>query len=138
VGDTANAKYWSLQTNLQVGSVQYGDRAYTFSTVPASLLGDSWVRGANGSKVYTGTPTVSFTIGQQATVYVAMDTRVTTLPAWLDSTWTKTALTLTDNQLAGHNTFVIYSKVFPAGVVALGPNDNGSTTVNMYSVIVGS
>jgi glucose/arabinose dehydrogenase len=136
VADTANAAKWSLQTNLQVGAVQYGDRSYTLATIPASLIGSAWVRSANTSKAYTGTPTVTFTINQSATVYVVLDTRVTTKPSWLDATWKLTGLTLSNNETAGSNAFVIYSKTFPAGQVALGPNDNGSTGVNMYTVIV--
>jgi outer membrane protein assembly factor BamB len=135
VADTTNASYWSLQTNLQVGAVQYGDRGYTFSSVPAGLLGATWIRSANASRVYTGTPTVSFTINQQATIYVAFDSRLTP-PNWIDATWTNSGLALTDNQSVGYNSFVLYAKSFPAGSVALGPNDNGSTSVNMYTVIV--
>ncbi|HEX6477755.1 MAG TPA: Ig-like domain-containing protein, partial [Ktedonobacteraceae bacterium] len=127
VADTANAAKWSLQTNLQVGALQYGDRSYTLATIPASLIGSTWIRSANTSKAYTGTPTVTFTINQSATVYVALDTRVTPKPSWLDATWKLTGLTLSNNEAAGSNAFVIYSKTFPAGQVALGPNDNGST-----------
>src|SRR5262249_25751259 len=122
-------------TNLQVGAVQYGDRGYTVASVPAGLVGAAWIRSAMGSKAFTGTPLVTFTINQAATVYVALDTRLAK-PAWIDGTWTPTGLTLTDNQGAGSNTFGLYSKVFAAGPVVLGPNDNGNTGVNMYSVIV--
>src|SRR5262249_23565725 len=104
VGDTANAANWSLQTNLQTGAVQYGDRGYTVTGLPAALAGASWIRTANASKAYTGTPTVTFTMDQQATVYVGLDTRLAR-PAWLDGTWTNTGQTLTDNQGAGSNTF---------------------------------
>jgi cell division septation protein DedD len=135
VSDTANANHWSLQTNVQVGAVQYGDRGYTIATLPPTLVGASWIRAANASKTYTGNPTITFTISQQATVYLAFDTRLAR-PAWLDATWSNSGLTLTNNETAGSNTFVIYQKTFPAGSVALGPNDNGSTTGNMYTVIV--
>ena len=134
VNDTANAAKWSLQTNLQDGGVQYGDRGYTFSTLPSSLVGTAWIRTANGSKTYTGNPTVSFTISQSATVYVVVDTRLA-LPSWIDSSWTNTGLTLTDSQPAGYNSFVLYSKTFPAGTVSLGPNGGGAG-VNMYTVMV--
>jgi PKD repeat protein len=135
VADTANAASWSLQTNLQIGNVQYGDRNYTFSTIPAQFLGASWIKTANTSKAYIGNPLVTFTINRQAVVYIALDSRLTP-PSWLDNTWTNTGLTLTDNQAAGKNIFNLYSKTFAAGSVALGPNDNGNTGVNMYSVIV--
>jgi hypothetical protein len=137
VSDTANAAKWSLQTNLQAGAIQYGDRGYTLTTVPAALTGAAWIRTAMASKAYTGSPTATFTISQQATVYVALDTRIAPPPAWIDGTWTNTGLTLTDSQAAGHNTFVLYAKAFPAGSVALGPNSaTGATGVNMYSIFV--
>ena len=135
VNDTTNAVNWSLRTNLQVGDRQYGDRGYTFSTVPSSLVGAAYIRAANSSKTYTGNPTVSFTISQSATIYVALDSRLAAPPSWIDSSWTNTGLTLTDSQPAGSNTFVLYSKTFPAGSVSLGPNGGGAG-VNMYTVIV--
>jgi hypothetical protein len=135
VNDTTNAASWSLQTSVQTGAVQYGDRGYTLSSVPAGLVGAPWIRTANGSKSYTGNPIVTFTISQQATVYVALDTRLAK-PAWMDASWTNTGLTLTDNQASGSNTFTLYAKTFAAGQVSLGPNDNGNTGVNMYTVIV--
>jgi outer membrane protein assembly factor BamB len=135
VSDATNAKYWSLQTNVQVGAVQYGDRGYTLSSVPAALVGTAWIRAANGSKAYTGNPTATFTINQSATVYVAVDTRLAK-PAWMDASWTNSGLTLTDNQAAGANSFVLYAKTYAAGTVSLGPNDNGNTSVNMYTILV--
>ena len=59
VSDTTNAAKWSIQTNLQDGGVQYGDRGYTFSTVPSSLVGAAYIRTANSSKTYTGNPTAT-------------------------------------------------------------------------------
>ena len=66
VNDTANAKNWSLQTNLQVNAVQYGDRSYTISSVPAALAGAAWICTANTSRSYTGNTTATFTINQSA------------------------------------------------------------------------
>ena len=37
VQDGANAADWSIQASLQTGSVQYGDRAFTFTAVPAAV-----------------------------------------------------------------------------------------------------
>lgn len=135
VFDTGNASKWSLKTNLQVGNTQYGDRTYTFVTLPNSLLGASWIQTANGSKAFTANPLVTFNINQQATVYVAFDSRLT-VPSWIDGTWTNTGLTLTDSQGLSSSTFNLYFKVFQTGQVSLGPNDTGNTGVNMYSVIV--
>jgi outer membrane protein assembly factor BamB len=133
VKDTANAGAWSLATGLATGQAQYGDRGYTLVSVPSQLVGAAWVRTANNSKTFTGDPTCTFTISQQATVYVAEDTRLPK-PSWMDSSWTNSGLMLTDNQVSGKNTFVLYQKTFPAGMVSLGPADNGAND-NMYTVI---
>jgi hypothetical protein len=131
--DTANAKNWSLQTNLAKGAVQYGDRGYTLVSIPTSLVGASWIRTANSSKAYTKNPTVTFTINRLATVYVAVDTRIGK-PSWMSSSWVNTGMVLTDNQGSGTNTFALYAQIFPAGTVSLGPA--GNTSDNMYTVIV--
>jgi hypothetical protein len=133
VNDTTNMSSWSLQTGLVTGAVQYGDRGYTISSVPSSLIGAAWIRTANSSKAYTGTTTATFTINGKATVYVAIDTR-DAVPSWLSS-WTNTGMPLTDNQSSGKNTFVLYAKTFLVPTtVTLGPA--GNTNNNMYTVIV--
>ena len=131
VKDTANAGAWSLVTNLQAGNLQYGDRTYTFTNVPASLAGSAWVRTANLSRGYTGATVATFTISQAADVYVGVDTRVGA-PAWM-SGWTNSGLQLTNNEGTPRN-FVLFRKSFAAGTVTLGPLNNGS--VSMYTVIV--
>src|SRR5262249_60064953 len=83
VADAANAAKWSLQTNLQVGNVQYGDRGYTISTVPGGLVGAAWIRSAMGSKAFARNPLVTFTIHPPAPVYAALDTRAAK-PAWIE------------------------------------------------------
>jgi uncharacterized repeat protein (TIGR01451 family) len=130
VFDTTRANYWSIQQNLQVGDVLYGDRTYTLTAAPSLLIGDTWIRDANGSKAFTGNPLVTFTINQQATVYVGLDQRAGR-PAWLDATWTDTKLTETGT---GPVTYEVFSKMFAAGSVALGPV--GVSTGSMYTVAV--
>ena len=130
VADTTRANMWSVQQNLQVGNVLYGDRTYTLTAAPSLLIGDTWIRDANGSKAFTGNPLVTFTINQQAEVFVGMDQRAGR-PAWLDSTWTDTGLTETGT---GPVTYEIFSKTFAAGSVALGPL--GLSTASMYTIAV--
>jgi YVTN family beta-propeller protein len=130
VRDTANAADWSVQPSLQNGAVQYGDRAYAFTTVPALVAGGRWIRTANDSKSYTGDPTVTFTISRSADVYVAIDDRVGARP-WMTG-WTNTGQKLVNNE-GEPKSFSIFRKNFPAGTVSLGPSTaNGS----MYTVIV--
>ena len=132
VKDTANAGAWSLQANLHVGSVEYGDRAYTLTAVPAALTGAQWVRTANASKAATPDPLVTFSINQQATVAVAVDTRIGRR-SWMDSSWTDTGTQIRNDESTPRS-FEVFTKTFPAGPVALGPN--GSTGSSMYLVVV--
>jgi hypothetical protein len=130
VFDTTRAGMWSVQQNLQVGDVLYGDRTYTLTAAPSLVIGDTWIQDANGSKAFTGNPLVTFTVNQQADVFVGMDQRVGR-PAWLDATWSDTGLTETGT---GPVTYELFRKTFAAGSVALDPV--GLTTASMYTIAV--
>src|SRR6202030_2427617 len=110
VYDTTRAAQWSVQPNLQDGAVIYADRTYTLTVAPSLVIGDTWIRDTNGSKAFTGNPLVTFTINQQASVFVGMDKRVPR-PAWLDSTWSDTGMTET---ATGPVTYEVFSKTLPA------------------------
>jgi hypothetical protein len=86
INDSENAADWSIQSNLQVGDMMYGDRTVKFATIPQSLLGCEWIRTACDSKAYTS-DAASFTAKSDISVYVGLDSRVTTIPSWL-SNWT--------------------------------------------------
>jgi len=130
VYDTTRAAKWSVQPNLQLGNTLYADRTYTLNAAPSLVTGDTWIKDTNGSKAYTGNPLVTFTINQQANVYVGMDQRAGR-PSWLDSTWTDTGLTETGT---GPVAYELFQKTFPAGTVSLGPV--GSAAVSMYTIAV--
>ncbi|HEY0821083.1 MAG TPA: PKD domain-containing protein, partial [Rhizobacter sp.] len=130
VRDTANAADWSVQASLQNGAVQYGDRTYALTTVPALVAGGRWIRTANDSKSYTGDPTVTFTISRAADVFVAIDDRVGARP-WMTG-WTNTGQKLVNNE-GEPKSFTIFRRNFPAGTVSLGPSTSAGS---MYTVIV--
>jgi glucose/arabinose dehydrogenase len=131
--DTANAADWSVQSNVQVGNNVYGDRTYTFTQIPATLLGSKWVRTANDSKTFTGNPTVTFSINIDADVYVALNDSGAR-PSWVDGTWTDTGTNLDTRESSTQTrTYSIYRKRFTAGTVSLGP---WNSTSSMYTVIV--
>jgi len=132
VNDSANAANWSLRTNLQVGDVLNGDRTYPVASLPAALVGAAWVRTANSSKTVTADPLATFTISQNATVFVGVDSRSGKRP-WMDSSWVDTGTQLTTNESGTTRTFEVFRKGFAAGQVALGPN--GANT-NMYTIAV--
>ncbi|MBR4201746.1 MAG: rhamnogalacturonan lyase [Oscillospiraceae bacterium] len=113
VSDTVNAANWSVVTETkQVGSTVFGDRAFTFTAMPKVLDGAEWIQTACDSKKFAGDE-ASFTAGADITAYVALDTRITDVPAWLGD-WTKTADPLTDdgNPVV---TYQLYKKDFSAG-----------------------
>ncbi|HEX6708285.1 MAG TPA: Ig-like domain-containing protein [Albitalea sp.] len=131
--DTANAPDWSLQGNLQVGNTVYGDRTFTFTAIPAGLLGSQWIRTANDSKTFTGNPTVTFNISVAADVHVALNNGGA-VPSWVDSSWTNTATSITTRESSTTTrTYTVYRKRFNAGTVSLGP---WNSTSSMYTVIV--
>jgi large repetitive protein len=130
--DAGNAADWSVQANLQAGAVQFGDRAFTVTTVPPALAGGAWVRSANDSKAFAGNPLASFSLNQPADVFITLDDRATGVPAWLAG-WSPTGLKMNSNEAGIARSFTIYTKSFAAGTVNLGPLNQG---VSMYNVIV--
>lgn len=105
---------WSIKTNAQLGEIIYSDRAYTFTSIPQTLLGSIWIQTSNSNK----SATASFTVSKHAEIFAAVDNRIQTLPAWLTD-WVKT------NQIVeyslGDTSFVLYKKFVP---------ENSNITVN--------
>ncbi|MBP0972374.1 MAG: hypothetical protein J5851_00545 [Oscillospiraceae bacterium] len=92
--DTANAAAWSIREGLHVGDAAFGDRAFRFTAVPDHLADAEVLSTACNSKKFA-TDQAQFTVAEDVTVYLGVDTRLEP-PAWL-SAWTKTADTLTDD-----------------------------------------
>ncbi len=133
VNDAENAPDWAVVTQKQTGSSIFGDRAFTFtSEMPKSLDGAEWISTACDSKKF-GDTEAQFTAGDNLTAFVALDTRVTDVPAWLGD-WKQTADTLTDDG-DPQVTYQLYRKDFAANeTVTLGAL-NQSSCVN-YAVAV--
>lgn len=119
VNDRANAKSWSVQTEPKTaGSAVFGDRAFTFTDMPEVLADAEWITSACESKKYADTQ-ASFTAGDDITAYLALDTRITDIPAWILD-WQKTDFTLTDDG-DPQVTYQLYARDFAAGeTVTLG------------------
>ncbi|MCI6559821.1 MAG: glycosyl hydrolase 53 family protein [Ruminococcus sp.] len=94
VMDYSNAERWSVQSGLKVNDNVFGDRDYKFSAIPEHLLGAEWIRTACDSKKYTSSE-ATFTAGADITVYLALDSRITETPQWLNE-WKKTEEVITD------------------------------------------
>ncbi|RYY34222.1 MAG: T9SS C-terminal target domain-containing protein [Sphingobacteriaceae bacterium] len=116
VAATSGKSYQVAQLNT--GVVYYTDRTYKATSVPSSLTGAAFIKTANDDKLNTTTNLLSFTLNQNATVYVAYDPRGTSLPAWLTG-WQKLTdkIGIDDPKISS---FTLYSKDFAAGKVTLG------------------
>ena len=119
VHDKTNARNWSVQTEpKQTGSTIFGDRAFTFTQIPQILDGAEWITTACGSKLFADAE-ASFIAGADITVYTALDSRVTDIPAWLGE-WELTDSILTDDGAPGV-TYRLYKKDYAADeIVTLG------------------
>ncbi len=129
VADLTNRFGWHIADNAQVGSIIFGDRDFTYTALPEALQGTEYIQTACDSK-FSGNDLAAFTAAADMTVYVAMDNRVETLPAWL-ADWKKTSMTA---QTSNDVTMDVYSKKVSAGeLVTLGTNGQSSYCVN-YTV----
>lgn len=133
VADRANVRNWSIQENLQKGDAVFGDRTFRFTQVPDVLQGAEWIRTACDSKKYQADQ-ASFTVAEDAVVFIGVDSRLAdALPAWLNE-WTKTDDVLTDdgNPVV---TYEIYKKNASANSeIVIGVNGNSSTVNYLASV----
>jgi hypothetical protein len=116
---------------LHMGDTYYIDRNYTLLDIPAALQNLLWLKTANEDRQISSTQFVSFTIKNTSTIYVAFDSEVASVPAWL-SGWSKTDLTISTSDSAP---LTVYAKSFAAGSVQLGGN-SGSSSGRMYAVLV--
>ncbi|MCH8744673.1 MAG: tandem-95 repeat protein [Chloroflexi bacterium] len=104
---------------LAVGERLYTDRSRTFSIVPALLTGQEYIRTAHQDRDRNNANDLTFTLTQDARVYVLYDDRVTTLPAWLDDgSWTLDPITVDTTDGLRR----VYHRDFLAGTVQLGGN----------------
>lgn len=130
VKDIDNYKNWQIANNLQKGNLVFGDRDVTYESLPDALLGAEAIITACDSK-NSSVDLASFIAGEDMTVYIAMDNRVTSIPAWLTG-WTKTALTAENNKAV---VFDLYSKDVKKGdTILLGTNGQSSGCVG-YTVL---
>lgn len=129
--DTEHSASWSISDGLKAGSELFGDRDVTYSEIPEELIGAEYIKTACDAKGVS-TDLGEFEAASDCTVYVALDSRMPAVPAWLSS-WTKTALTVKNSNDV---LFELYVKEVKAGeTVVLGANNYSNSVVN-YTVIV--
>jgi N-acetylneuraminic acid mutarotase len=117
---TATTGHKYVLTNIAVDTLVYTDRTYRITSVPALLNNAPFIKTPNDDKAKTSTTVLSFTLTQNATVYVAYDPRATALPTWLSS-WQKLTSQVGFNDI-DISYMKLFSKTFSAGKVSLGGN----------------
>ncbi|MDD6279933.1 MAG: RICIN domain-containing protein [Oscillospiraceae bacterium] len=132
VKDTDNYTDWRIESGASVGSLIFGDREFTFTSLPDAVSGSEIILTACDSK-FCSTDLAVFTAGGNMTLYVALDNRVTAVPSWL-SGWAKTDLTAVSSNDV---TFNFYSMDFKKGdEVTLGTNGQSASCVNYAAFAV--
>jgi hypothetical protein len=109
--------YRVVDNGLTVGAPFFIDRTYTVTSVPGSVDGATYIQTANNDKTRTEGSFLSFTVNQGVTVYVAYDSRATSLPNWLAS-WSNTGHSIGTTDVR----FNLYARDFGSGSVSLGGN----------------
>ena len=129
--DKATYQNWALIPSVSIGDKIYGDRDFTYTALPATLLTSEAIQTACDAKNSTGELAV-MTAAADCTVYVGLDSRVEKVPSWMKN-FTKTSLTATTSNDV---TFIFYSIALKAGeTLTLGSNEQSASCIN-YTVIV--
>jgi GH18 family chitinase len=146
VYDTANASYWGIMTNFQIGSSTadvWLDYPNTYVTSIDSgaplLLGKEWVRTKAASKSYNGTNPAAeakITLSSSSTVYLIVDDRVLALnhpdmTGWTDTTY---ALHVWESTTKPDLLLSIFKKLNQTGDVYL-PIQNCNSGYNYFVIV---
>ncbi len=130
----ASPEYFSAPALVENAS-SHGDRDYTWTGVPASVLGLEYVLTANDDHGNGANPLFTITVSQNATVYLLWNDNVT-LESWA-SGYTDTGDNLTNfnpaNPVGGLRTYSVYSQDFVAGTINFGPQPGAD---RMYALAV--
>jgi len=108
----------SQVATLHVGDRYYVDSAATITALPPGLDGLGAIKTANANKGNTHATFLTFTLWQDATLYVAYNAKVAAFPTWLTASFTNTGqlIQTTNGPMA------VWTKAVPAGPVALPGN----------------
>ncbi len=124
---------YTAGATLQVGEEVYSDRNYTFTDV-GSFEGATLIQTANDDKLSEGNNFVTMDLDQNATVYVAFDTREEDIPAWLQD-WEDTGEELASTDVT---TLRVYKKEMGPGEVTIGGTEQDSWGRSNYSIFLTS
>ncbi|MFP4165261.1 MAG: hypothetical protein ACLFQB_15280 [Chitinispirillaceae bacterium] len=137
--ETANGDNWNIMNTLGVGQTSFGDRDYTFASIPDHLTGSEWIQTAMDSRTNTSLESyAALTAGTDGYLFIAHSDRIESKPQWL-SQYEKTDATITvqENEET-ERTLTLYRKaVSPGDEIELGINsDDGTTQSLMYIPIM--
>ena len=129
VKDTTYYSSWGIDTSLEVGDKVFGDRTVeksAFSEVPYKYEGAELVLTPCDSK-NSEKEQAELTAAEDITVFIGFDSRLTSIPSWVNG-WTKETETIkTSNGI----TFEVYSKDIKADeTITLGSNGQANGVVN--------
>jgi PKD repeat protein len=122
---------------LQEGQEYYVDRPYTVSDLPGGFQGLLWIRTANDDKNATGENFLSFTISQDATVYIGYDHRASSLPDWITANYAAVGDGVGVSDVSA-SPLMLWSRDVSAGTVVLGGNmaAGASGAGSMYIIML--
>lgn len=131
VQDAEHSAAWQIGYDTAVGAAMFGDRDFTITALPASLVGAERILTACDSKYYNDDNAV-VEIGADGTLYIALDQRVNSVPAWLAG-FEKTGETMASSNDV---VFDLYAKTIKAGDrLTLGTNGQSDNVVE-YLVLM--
>ena len=129
--DSENSGDWYIDESISKNGIVFGDRDFTFTSIPETLSGAEYIRTACDSKNLNEN-LAEFTADKDITLYIAIDNRVETLPEWLKD-FNKTGMTVS---YSNDVTADIYSRNYSSGdKITLGTNGQSTYCVN-YTAFV--
>ena len=117
------AAYKIVPGGFTVGTPAYTDRPYRLSSVPSELEGADLIQTANNDDNSRGASWLQFEALAPVRVWVGIDARQVSAPAWVRENFVKEPFTAAIDEGA---TFHFFHRTFDAGPVELGGNtDDG-------------
>ena len=130
IEDRANASGWGISSIKLDGKI-FGDRDFTFTTVPDSVKGAEQIVTACNSKNATK-DVASFIVAKDLVLYVGLDSRVEKVPEWLSAAKKTEMKVVASNDV----TFEIYKIEIDSGkTFTLGSNGQSSYCVNYIAFV---
>lgn len=125
---------WKYESWLDKGKALYSDSAIKINYLPPLLYGDNWIKTAFTEYVAQKSDTlINMHCEVETDVYIALDSRITSIPAWMKGYEPVKDSLVTDAN--GGCILSLYRKTIPAGSkLYTGPNPSGN--YQMYTVIL--